>query len=120
MLAWSNIGREVTQYWHMNRSEIELNEDTLALSEDARLSIMAYLIIQSGKPSHIFKVLKTVENFINYEHYEEAAPISTLETGFHIILLEYSDNLIKEKMMFEEEKLLRDQGVYNNDMLDDE
>ena len=38
-----------------------------------------------------------MENFTNYEIYEEAAPMSTIETAFQIILLEYSDHLLKQQ-----------------------
>ena len=58
---------------------------------------MAYCIVQAQCPSSIFTAFKVVENFINYEIYEEAAPISTIETAFQIILLEYSDHLLKNQ-----------------------
>jgi hypothetical protein len=41
-------------------------------------------------------VFKIIENFVSYESYEEAAPISTLETAFNIILLEYSELLLTQ------------------------
>jgi hypothetical protein len=34
---------------------------------------------------------------MNYEIYEEAAPVSTLETAFQIILLEYSEYLMNKQ-----------------------
>jgi len=68
--------------------------DKLHLSEDARLSIMAYCIIKSKDPAGIFTIFKAVENFISYESFEESAPITTLDTAFQVILLEYSELLL--------------------------
>lgn len=98
MMVWSNIGKEVNRYWSEVRDEINLDEDALALSEDARLAIMAYLIVQSGNASSIYRVFKIIENFVNFEHFEEAAPLSTMETAFHIILLEYSEMILKHQL----------------------
>jgi|DEB0MinimDraft_12_1074336.scaffolds.fasta_scaffold15062_1 hypothetical protein len=54
---------------------------------------MAYLIVQTQLAPEIYQIFKTVENFVNFEVYEEAAPLSTIETAFHIILLEFSELL---------------------------
>lgn len=91
-LSWSNIQREVNSYW--KDKEVKLTEQKLVLSEDARLAIMAYLVIKSGKAEDIFIAFKTIEHFVNFENYSEAAPLSTLETAFHIILLEYSEQIL--------------------------
>jgi len=42
---------------------------------------MAYCIVKSKDPPGIFTIFKAVENFVNYENFEEAAPISTIDTG---------------------------------------
>jgi hypothetical protein len=65
------------------------------LSEDARLGIIAHLITKHSQPSELYIAFKIVENFINFQVYEDAAPISTLETSIQIILLEYSEMVLK-------------------------
>ena len=95
-LFWNNLQREATQYWE-SWPEIRIRQEKLFLNEDSRLGIMAYCIIQSKDPARVFTIFKAVENFINYENFEEAAPISTLETAFSIILLEYSEIYINNK-----------------------
>lgn len=82
-----------------------MTEDQLAISEDARLQIMAYLLINSEKAPMIYQVFKVLEHFVDFEHYEDAAPLSTVETAFHIILLEYSELLLQKKLAVEEVQL---------------
>ena len=96
-LAWANIQREVNKYW--GKQTIKLAQEKLFLSEDSRLTLMAYLIVQTKKADQIYKVYKVVENFVNFEQYEEAAPLSTIETAFHIIILEYSEQLVKKEAL---------------------
>ena len=38
-----------------------------------------------------------MENFVDFQVYEDAAPLSTLETSFQIILLEYTDILLQRE-----------------------
>ena len=73
---------------------VSLNENKLILNEDSRLGIMAYLIVQSACAKEVLMKFKAVENFVNFELYEEAAPISTVETAFQIIMLEFSEAII--------------------------
>lgn len=53
-LAWNNIQKEINRYWDSFSDEIYLNEDQQGISEDARLQIMAYLIVKSGKAPFIY------------------------------------------------------------------
>ena len=62
----------------------------MVLTEDVRLVLIARLLVSTGKVHDIYKTFKVIEPFIDFQNYEEAAPISTFETAFHIILLEYS------------------------------
>ena len=61
------------------------------MTEDARLLIMAYCIMQTAEPQRIYAAFKVVENFVDFKIFEEAAPISTMETAFQLILLDYSE-----------------------------
>ena len=64
----------------------------LKLGEDAKIQILAYLIVNSRYAGHIYCVMKCVEYFSNFELYEEALPVSCLETAFQLIVLEGSNN----------------------------
>jgi hypothetical protein len=88
-MAWSNLQREVFFHFDMLGQNVDPNK--VMLSEDDRLVIMAYLLCKIELVPEIFIVLKTIECFINFEVYEEAAPVSTIETALHIILLEYTE-----------------------------
>ena len=61
------------------------------MTEDSRLLIVAYCLIQSERPESVFLAVKTVQQFTDFTIFEEAAPISTMETAFALILLEYNE-----------------------------
>lgn len=52
---------------------------------------MGYCIVKSENPEKLFEIFKVIINFIDFEVYEDAAPISTMETAFQLIILMYSD-----------------------------
>jgi hypothetical protein len=52
------------------------------LSEDARLIILGYCIVKSENPEKLFEIFKVIINFIDFSVYEDAAPLSTMETAF--------------------------------------
>ena len=58
---------------------------------------MAYIITKIQNPTELYVAFKVVENFIDYTVYEDAAPVSTLETSIQIILLEYSEMVLKSQ-----------------------
>ena len=78
-------------YWKKYESIIQLQKHKICLSEDARLIIMAYCIVKCENPDKLFEIFKVIINFIDFEVYEDAAPISTMETAFQLIILMYSD-----------------------------
>jgi len=57
---------------------------------------MAHLLTKTELTPEIFIIIKIIECFVNFEVYEEAAPLSTIETALKIILLEYSEMLISD------------------------
>lgn len=71
-------------------SKLKISEDKLLLTEDIRLLIISFCIIKSGNIAQIFRTFKIAENFIDFEVYEDAAAMSTIDTAFQIIVLEYS------------------------------
>ena len=74
------------------RAEIaNLKQNKLKLTEDSRINLMAWGLVQSNGIALIMQKFKAVENLVNYQSYQEAAPVSTLETALQIILLEFSE-----------------------------
>jgi hypothetical protein len=59
---------------------------------------MSYCMVQSNQPVMLFKLFKMLENFVDFQVYEDAAPLSTLECSFQIILLEYTEILMKNQL----------------------
>ena len=85
-LAWANTQREVNKYWSFQ--EVEMTAAQLKMGEDAKIQVLAYNIVNSRAASQLYCVLKCVEYFSNFELYEEALPVSCLETAFQLIVLE--------------------------------
>ena len=58
--------------------------EKVRLSEDARLAITAYVLVQAGVPS-IVPQLYAMQDFINDQLYEECAPMATLESAIKVV-----------------------------------
>ena len=54
------------------------------MSEDARLSITAYVLVKAGI-SQVVPQLYAMMDFINDTLYEECAPIATLESAIKVV-----------------------------------
>jgi len=47
--------------------------------------------VKCEHPGKLFEIFKVVISFVDFQVYEDAAPLSTMETAFQIIILMYSD-----------------------------
>lgn len=57
-LVWESIQVEIDQFWAA--SPIKISDVNRALTEDSRLLIVAYCLIQSERPESVFLAVKTV------------------------------------------------------------
>ena len=71
---------EAQRYWRNKKIQI----DKIRLSEDARLSITAYVLVKAGI-SQVVPQLYAMMDFINDTLYEECAPIATLESAIKVV-----------------------------------
>lgn len=67
----------------------------MLLTEDARLIIMASCIVKLSHPENVLQRFWLLEKFVNFELQETAAPMSTLETAFKVIALEFTEIILE-------------------------
>ena len=70
----------MTRYWK-NR---QIDHEKVRLSEDVRLAITAYVLVQAGV-SNIVPQLYAMQDFLNDQLYEECAPMATLESAIKVV-----------------------------------
>jgi hypothetical protein len=86
--AWSKVGKEAERYW-----QGEIPADKLVVSEDAKLMIISYLLVQSGC-KRIFSLLIALQDFVNDKIYEECAPLATFESAIRVIEYELRERIV--------------------------
>lgn len=87
--AWSKIVNEVSRYW-----QDELPADKLLVSEDARLMIIAHVVVQA-RCHRVFPLLIALQDFVNDQIYEECAPLATFESAIRVIEYEYREKCLE-------------------------
>ena len=75
--------KEVIDFW--NDKNTKIPESKLALSEDQRLCLMAYVIVQS-QCADIYTSFLALNPFIDFNSMEEAVPLATVENAIQVIL----------------------------------
>jgi len=91
---------------------VGMKEEKLRLSEDSRTELMSWALTQARCPGEILRKLKVVLEYVNFESYEEAAPISTLETGIQAVLLEFSELIITSEESLEKNDQISKRSSY--------
>jgi hypothetical protein len=86
--AWKKIQKEVHDYW--KDKSTQLPQYKLAVSEDQRLPLMAYAIINS-QCDDIYTSFLALNPFIDFNMMEEGVPLATVENAIQIIMNEYND-----------------------------
>lgn len=72
----------------------DIDEDKLMMSEDVRLMIIAYVIVQS-KCHKIFPLLLALQDFVDDQIYEECAPLATFESAIRVIEYEFREKCLE-------------------------
>ena len=80
---------EANRYW-----QDELPPEKLLVSEDARLMIIAYVLVKS-RCHKVFPLLIALQDFVNDQIYEECAPLATFESAIRVIEYEFREKCIE-------------------------
>lgn len=75
---------EVNEYW----SGHHIASDKLQLNEEDKLSIITYIVIQSGC-GELYPLIKLLKKLIISNDYEESGALATFETAIKIIIGDY-------------------------------